>query len=170
MNQDINDQILSQLRAIAQADQEQLLKPEAVVAAASDPASPLHEHFTWDDSVAASKWRLEEARQLIRSVECRYDESWLRGPVPAYVSLMRDRGNRDGGGYRETPVVLSNQQLRNELLATAQTELASWVRRHKILRAYVVTVAQAGGIPLEGVLSASEIAAAQRDLAPGDAA
>lgn len=45
------------------------LTPEAVVAAARDPESALHEHFTWDDAEAAQKRRLDEARALIRSVK-----------------------------------------------------------------------------------------------------
>ena len=42
-----------------------VIVPEAVVAAARDPGSPLHEHFTWDDSKAAESWRIVEARKLI---------------------------------------------------------------------------------------------------------
>ena len=44
------------------------LTPEGVVRAASDPDSPLHEHFQWDDSEAAKSWRLQQARCLIHSV------------------------------------------------------------------------------------------------------
>jgi len=46
----------------------QELTPEAVVVAASDPTSPAHHRFTWDDTAAARQWRLEEARRLIREV------------------------------------------------------------------------------------------------------
>jgi hypothetical protein len=42
--------------------------PEAVLEAAADPASPLHDHFEWDDAAAAQQHRLEQARSLIRSV------------------------------------------------------------------------------------------------------
>ncbi|GIW89962.1 MAG: hypothetical protein KatS3mg109_1339 [Pirellulaceae bacterium] len=44
------------------------LLPEHVVEAARDPASPLHSHFTWDDGEAAHRYRLWQARQLIRAV------------------------------------------------------------------------------------------------------
>lgn len=44
------------------------LTPESVVEEATDPANPLHGSFTWDDSEAARKHRLNEARSLIRSV------------------------------------------------------------------------------------------------------
>lgn len=36
---------------------------------ARNPASPLHDLFDWDNSVAGYKWRLQQAREVIRSVE-----------------------------------------------------------------------------------------------------
>ncbi len=44
------------------------LTPEQVVDAARSSKSALHKCFTWDDSEAAHKWRIDEARELIRSV------------------------------------------------------------------------------------------------------
>lgn len=44
------------------------LDPADVLAAARDPASPLHGCFEWDDSAAAAAWRLEQSRQLIRRI------------------------------------------------------------------------------------------------------
>ena len=37
-----------------------------VVDVARDPKHPLHPRFEWDDSIAAEKWRLEQAGQLLR--------------------------------------------------------------------------------------------------------
>jgi len=45
------------------------IDPHEVVLAAQDPDSPLHECFTWDDAEAASQFRLEQARALIRRVK-----------------------------------------------------------------------------------------------------
>lgn len=44
------------------------LTADLVVAAAADAASPLHEHFVWDDAEAGHQYRLEQARLLIRTV------------------------------------------------------------------------------------------------------
>lgn len=44
------------------------LTPDIVVRAAQPDSSPLHDYFDWDDREAAKKWRLEQARELIRSV------------------------------------------------------------------------------------------------------
>jgi hypothetical protein len=45
------------------------LDAASVVEEAVDPLSPLHPHLTWDDTEAARKRRLDEARKLIRSVK-----------------------------------------------------------------------------------------------------
>lgn len=44
------------------------LRPEDVLKDAADPDSPLHDRFQWDNEKAAHAYRLEQARQLIRSV------------------------------------------------------------------------------------------------------
>jgi hypothetical protein len=46
-----------------------LLRPETIVAAARDSASPLHNHFEWDDAAAAQIYRIAQARALIRQVK-----------------------------------------------------------------------------------------------------
>jgi flagellar basal body rod protein FlgC len=45
-----------------------ILKPEAIVEAASRENHPLHDRFEWDNSRAAHAHRVDQARQLIRSV------------------------------------------------------------------------------------------------------
>lgn len=50
-------------------DKHQTLTPELVVKEASNPTHPLHSRFDWDDSIAACKWRLEQAGQLLRVVK-----------------------------------------------------------------------------------------------------
>lgn len=44
------------------------LTPDAVLEDARSKKSPLHDQFEWDDSEAAHKYRIEQARVLIRSV------------------------------------------------------------------------------------------------------
>ena len=50
-----------------------VLEPAAVVDYARDPDTALHAYFDWEDSVAAEKWRIEQARRIIRSVHVRLD-------------------------------------------------------------------------------------------------
>lgn len=48
------------------------ITPAQVVNAARDPASPMHDYFEWDNDAAAEKYRIDQARTLIRScrIEC----------------------------------------------------------------------------------------------------
>lgn len=161
MTPEVNDAVRNALMALV--NDEGLLTAEAVKAAwQADPTGLLAPFFTADANEAANLRWLEEARTLIRKVELQYDDAWLKGPVPAFVSLMPDR-QREGGGYRPTTQVLSNQRLRAELLATAKKELEAWARRHKMLRGFVLQVMQAGGIPAGGILSEAELAAAAQE-------
>lgn len=61
------------------------LTPELVVEEAQRPKSPLHQYFEWDDSAAAVKYRLEQARTLIRSVRVDISVTTTSLPVPRYV-------------------------------------------------------------------------------------
>lgn len=43
-----------------------IITPDGAVEAARDPANPLHPQFEWDDVVAGHRYRLDQARALIR--------------------------------------------------------------------------------------------------------
>ena len=86
-------------RALAALENDDgVITPEAVVAAAAPPDSALHGYFTWDDAKAAHAHRLDQARTLIRSVkvEFRIDRKVVRS-----VAYVRDP-QADAGeqGYR----------------------------------------------------------------------
>lgn len=107
-----------------------ILKAEAVVAFAADPATALHGEFTWDDAEAARQHRLEQARGLIRVHVTVIGED--APPVRMYVSLGSDR-REPGGGYRAMREVLADDERRAELLAQSLAELQSWERKYRTL-------------------------------------
>lgn len=111
--------IRAELKRIAAAN-EGVLQPAAVVESARPKTSPLHSRFDWDDSVAAYKHRLWQARKLIAitltvvdSSDGRTDKMW--------VSLTSDR--RQDGGYRSIVTVLEDSDMREQLLADALADL-----------------------------------------------
>lgn len=61
------------------------LTPADVVADAKQKTSPLHDHFTWDDKEAAHQHRLNQARELIRSVRVEVTTSTHRLATPFYI-------------------------------------------------------------------------------------
>lgn len=115
-----------ELRALGEVG---TLTPGAVLARASDPASPLHRHFTWDDTEAAEKFRLIQAGMLIRRARVTILQgSGETTSVRAFVSLQAERAN--GGGSRLTESVLASEALTASMLITAKMELAAFRRKY----------------------------------------
>ena len=130
-----------ELRRIA-AENNGILRAEDVVAAARVRTSPLHSSFEWDDGAAAEQYRLWQARQLIRTTVRLMDVNGDdKVPVRVFVSLTTDRQPGDDGeddrsecGYREVVKVLSQAELRKQMLDDALAELAVFERKYHILK------------------------------------
>lgn len=113
--------VIAELKRIA-AENNGVLQPEIVVDEARPVSSPLHSRFEWNNSKAGEAYRLWQARQLIRVVV-----EVLPGTKEAsevFVSLTPDR--RDGG-YRVMADVLSDRQMRAQLLRDAINDM-EWFR------------------------------------------
>lgn len=104
-----------------------LLRPVDVVEYAADPETALHSQFTWDDSVAAGRYRIWQAREVIQVfVTVVRDDA---PAVRAYVSLSQDR-KEGGGGYRGIVDVMSDAEMRAALLAEARDEMNRFRRKY----------------------------------------
>ena len=78
---------------------------------ARDSGHPLHTRFEWDDSVAAERYRLEQAGELIRRVKIVYKPATQRSgakSVRAYHSVPGPEGRtfRSVGEVAGNPVML----------------------------------------------------------------
>ena len=109
-----------------------LLLPETVVDSARDPKSPLHKHFDWDNTIAAEKWRLEQAGKLLRITVEYIDIKGSEVPQRVFVSLSDDQ--KSGGGYRATIDVLSDAKLRKQLLSDAMRDIVIFKNRYGHLK------------------------------------
>lgn len=109
-----------------------LLTTHAVVKNARNKKSILHSQFEWDDSIAGHKYRLDQARHLIRVHVELYED--VSSPVRAYVNLTTDRYDRSkGGGYRSIGDVMNNRQWRAQLLSDAAAELLVFKSKYQCL-------------------------------------
>lgn len=122
-------EVLNELERIRQ-ENGGLLQPQVVVNEAQNPESPLHSYFDWDDSEAACKWRLEQARRLIR-VAVTIIHPDQTEPIRTYVSLLDDRMTR--AGYRSTVEVLNDKERRDAMLQQALRELAAFRKKYAVL-------------------------------------
>ena len=79
-----NTHITEAINAIAHRNKGRIT-PEEVVEAATDESSPLHDFFEWDDGIAGHRFRLEQARTLIRSVTVTIKTETVSVSTVAYV-------------------------------------------------------------------------------------
>lgn len=121
--------IISELKRIAKKHGG-ILSAETVVEYATPESSPLHSRFEWDDSVAGQCYRLWQARQLIKiSVEVMAENGET---MDVFVSLTPDR--KEGSGYRILTDVLSDSQMREQLLSDALDDLDVFRDKYKKLK------------------------------------
>lgn len=105
--------------------------PALVVEAATDPSSPLHPHFTWDDAEAATARRLDEARHLIRTVKI-----WIERPEgPKQTRAMVNVTAGPTGERTYAPVMdaMADPAMRQQVLAQAFRELQAFRRKYSDL-------------------------------------
>lgn len=114
------------------------LTPSDVVDAARDKAHVLHPNFEWDDRMAAEKFRLDQARGIIRSIVVE-DNSLAEGVAPAYISVTAD----SGVSYRSLAAVRASPDLRASVLEQAERDLASWTQRYRSLQDVCAVVEKA---------------------------
>lgn len=104
------------------------LTPEAVLERARTSNSALHEHFEWDDSIAAEKHRLGQAGELIRSIVVDVSRSNLSVKnVRAFVSVEQE-GARS---YISTARAMSDADLRKQVVRRAWEDFEALRRRHE---------------------------------------
>lgn len=139
------DAVLAEMDAIMR-EHGSLLRPVDVVEYARNPETALHECFEWDDGKAAEKFRLFQARQLIR-VRIRLQGASVQ-KIRAFVSLTPDR-KVAGGGYRAIESVVAIeaywQQLRNDV----RREYLIFKRKFEVLPEWRAVFATADAVLAE---------------------
>ena len=117
-------------------------------AAAKD--HPLHEYFTWDDSVAARKWRRSEAMTMIIAAECvaslHSNGKKKSLNVDKVVQVRQFLPRPDGGGFLDRPHALGDEECRRAIVERKIGALRSWCRS-------VVDIEELKGVR-DGVLAA----------------
>jgi hypothetical protein len=110
-------------------DQRGALTPALVVQEATDASHPLHDYFEWDDAEAGAQWRLNQARQLIRSVKIVYREATdqeRRRMGRGYLSVRRE----NGPVYVPAAEVIADPFTKRLVLADMEREWKALLRRY----------------------------------------
>ena len=104
------------------------LTASIVIEEAKHKTSVLHGAFDWNDTSAAHQWRLHSARHLMRSVEIvSTNAEGDRRSLPAFVFVKTDLGPQ----YETLARVLSDKELRTQVLERAEKEFDQWAKRYE---------------------------------------
>ena len=110
------------------------VKPQQVVDKARDESTELHKCFDWDDTSAAEKYRIYQARHVIGGLKMIVTEKGddnAEEPVQFRV-LMKNDNSRDSG-YKLTTVMMRNEDEYQKLLEQAKAELRAFKQKYKCL-------------------------------------
>ena len=109
------------------------VRPQQMVDyAATHKRSELHKCFTWDNSVAADKYRLYEARQIQRNLIIRkLPTPENQEQQPKTIRLMMR--TETTGGYKSIINIMRNNDEREKLLVMAKNELYAFERKYSTL-------------------------------------
>lgn len=107
------------------------LDPKVLVTAARPRKSVLHPIiFRLNDAQAATEYRLDIARHLIKDVRVITEEGEETLEQRVYVNVI----NGTRRGYMLVPTVMGDEILREQVLARAKADLESWRERYRDLQ------------------------------------
>ena len=103
--------------------------PDQIVEKAKDENSELHKCFTWDDTEAAVKWRMHQARHIVGCLIIK------RETVEENEPEIRVFHKIEGGtGYKPIQRIFTKADEYQRLLQTALAELEAFRRKYKNLQ------------------------------------
>ena len=108
--------------------------PQQIVDRAKDPQCELHKCFEWDDTIAAGKWRLHQARIICCHLvikEDNVDSESEKETVP-----LRFVYNNDGKSYKTVQTIFRNEDEYQKLLKVCHGELAAIKKKYSMLQEF----------------------------------
>lgn len=97
---------------------------KAVLEGARNPRNYLHRFFEWDNALAAEKYRLDQARELVACIDI-VDTKDPKKRAPAFVSVI----TRKGRAYYTVPEVLTSSSLQALMMKQIEAEMMDMEKR-----------------------------------------
>ena len=102
------------------------ITPKNVVDLARNPTSKLHHDFEWDNEIAGEKYRLSQAREMIRLLVFEPIKE-THEPIRVYQITIEETV------YKPVEMILKNEDEYQNLLKRALAELESFKKRYSTL-------------------------------------
>lgn len=109
------------------------VKPEQVIERAKDKGSELHKCFDWNNSVAADKWRLHQARSVLNHLIVIKHEVDDEKSEPVQFRVMMKNNRSESSGYKQTIVMVKDEDEYKKLLEQAYSELRAFKQKYQCL-------------------------------------
>lgn len=105
------------------------IKPEEIVDKARDESTELHKCFEWDDTKAAEKYRVYQARQIVcHLIVKEVDDE----PQKREVRFFYKTDSQEG--YKPTSYIMRNEDEYQKLLDRALSELKAFQKKYSTLK------------------------------------
>ena len=109
-------------------------EPEQIVDKARDEQTELHKCFEWDDAVAAERYRVEQAKDVVRHIYLVRKEPEHQDGGEAKVFKVRAFSHTPGiSGYSQTVQIVKQEDRYQLLLQQAYDELRAFKRKYECL-------------------------------------
>lgn len=106
--------------------------PKQLVDAARPVKSPIHKLFEWDDTKAAERFRIYQARNHINHIEVEIVHEGKSTFTKAYHSVIVETENEGKErAYKSVAAVRSNKEYAEQVVENARDELRYWRTRYE---------------------------------------
>ena len=97
-----------------------------------DPNAPLHSCFEWNDSIAAEKFRVDQARRIIGSIEVQFvdDDAPEHLTKTRYMVSVVPVAPKLQGEFAPIDIVRKNPDYYKQVLQNALNDLRAFQRRY----------------------------------------
>src|SRR6185437_1323639 len=117
--------------ALQTLSEEGAVTPRDVVDAARSSNSPLHDYFEWNDKKAADLFRVEQARNMLRSIRVRYIEDGAPKEARAFQVVSGTGWKDEPRQYRSFEVLYGDSAFAANMMDNAIADLATFKRRYE---------------------------------------
>lgn len=106
--------------------------PHNLLQIATPPESPIHKHFTWDESKAADEWRKQEARHILNHLVIVMPTP--SGPVTRKacfsITVSAEPSETRPASYYHVGEIAGDDELKSHIRDNAWKELRAWVSKY----------------------------------------
>lgn len=104
--------------------------------ARNNPNSESYKCFDWNDTTAAEKWRIKQARDIMCNLVFVEDKSEENDIVSEPTSIRLMYGTYDNNTYKKPEIILQNPDEYKKLLERGKEELKSFKERYKTIKEF----------------------------------